>query len=161
MMRHEDEQTAIDRGIAGAHFFGYSLAHYYGMGRHFPGTTSIWDEFQENRAKRGFAREVVTAYDSSLAVKMMQQGLGALRGAIGTPDQVRDLVRRYASVGVDQFIFVPRAGAKKHEHVVGSLELSPSEVMPKFGGGREKAASKKAPRPAPGVRAALPRRGPP
>src|SRR4051795_7772100 len=88
MMLHEDEQTAIDRGIDGAHFFGYSLAHYYGMGRHHPGTTSIWDEFHQNRDRRGFAREIVKADDSSLAVKMMQEGLGALRGAIGTPDQV-------------------------------------------------------------------------
>ena len=35
MMCHEDEQTAIDRGIDGAHFFGYSLAHYYVV-RHAP-----------------------------------------------------------------------------------------------------------------------------
>src|SRR5215204_5165669 len=32
MMLHDDEATAIERGIDGAHFFGYSLAHYYGMG---------------------------------------------------------------------------------------------------------------------------------
>ena len=32
MMMHEDEATAIERGIDGAHFFGYSLAHYYGLG---------------------------------------------------------------------------------------------------------------------------------
>ena len=37
MMLHDDEATAIERGIDGAHFFGYSLAHYYGMGRHQPG----------------------------------------------------------------------------------------------------------------------------
>ena len=37
MMLHEDEATAIERGIDGAHFFGYSLAHYYGMGTHQPG----------------------------------------------------------------------------------------------------------------------------
>src|SRR4051794_5785688 len=40
MMLHEDEQTAIERGIDGAHFFGYSLAHSYGMGQHQPGRTS-------------------------------------------------------------------------------------------------------------------------
>src|SRR5687767_11375150 len=28
MMCHRDEATAIERGIDGAHFFGYSLAHY-------------------------------------------------------------------------------------------------------------------------------------
>ena len=30
-------QTAIERGIDGAHFFGYSLAHYYVFGDHRPG----------------------------------------------------------------------------------------------------------------------------
>ena len=35
MMLHPDEATAIDRGIDGAHFFGYSLGHYYG--RRAPG----------------------------------------------------------------------------------------------------------------------------
>src|SRR2546423_15317827 len=45
MMCHEDEATAIERGIDGAHFFGYSLAHYYVFGEHEPGRTDIWDEF--------------------------------------------------------------------------------------------------------------------
>ena len=161
MMCHEDEQTAIDRGIDGAHFFGYSLAHYYGMGRHFPGTTSIWDEFQANRDKRGFAREVISADDSSLAVKMMQEGLGALRGAIGTPDQIRELVRRYQSVGVDQIIFVLQAGANKHEHICESMELFANEVMPEFVEGRDAADTAKAERLAPAVEAALARREPP
>ena len=49
MMLHDDEETAIERGIDGAHFFGYSLAHYYGFARHEPGRTSVWDEFQERR----------------------------------------------------------------------------------------------------------------
>src|SRR3954451_11997187 len=160
MMLHEDEQTAIDRGIDGAHFFGYSLAHYYGMGRHYPGTTSIWDEFQKNLAQRGFAREVVTADDASLAVKMMQQGLGALRGAIGTPDQVRELVRRYANVGVDQIIFVLQAGANKHEDICESLELFAAEVMPAFAEGREEADKEKTARLESAVDAALARREP-
>ena len=37
-MCHPDEQTAIERGIDGAHFFGYSLAHYYVFGRASAGT---------------------------------------------------------------------------------------------------------------------------
>jgi alkanesulfonate monooxygenase SsuD/methylene tetrahydromethanopterin reductase-like flavin-dependent oxidoreductase (luciferase family) len=161
MMLHEDEQTAIDRGIDGAHFFGYSLAHYYGMGRHHPGTTSIWDEFQQNRDKRGFAREIVKADDASLAVKMMQQGLGALRGAIGTPQQVAELVRRYQGVGVDQIIFVLQAGPNKHEHICESLELFAEEVMPEFASGRDAAEEAKAERLAPALRAAMGRREPP
>src|SRR6185312_9445429 len=36
MMCHADEAEAIERGIDGAHFFGYSLAHYYVFGDHRP-----------------------------------------------------------------------------------------------------------------------------
>ena len=32
MLCHRDEAEAIERGIDGAHFFGYSLAHYYAFG---------------------------------------------------------------------------------------------------------------------------------
>ena len=39
MMCHPDEAVAIERGIDGAHFFGYSLAHYYVFGEHRPGAT--------------------------------------------------------------------------------------------------------------------------
>src|SRR2546429_2512457 len=91
MMLHTDEATAIDRGIDGAHFFGYSLAHYYVFGDHRPGRTSIWDEFLERRDEAGFARSIVSPDHAPLGVKIMQQGLGSLRGAIGTPEQIRDL----------------------------------------------------------------------
>src|SRR5947207_3128043 len=46
MMCAPDEADAIERGIDGAHFFGYSLAHYYVFGEHRPGRTDIWPEFQ-------------------------------------------------------------------------------------------------------------------
>ena len=71
MMCHSDEATAIERGIDGAHFFGYSLAHYYGMGQHQPGRTNVWQEFERNRGEKGFAREVITADAAPLAVKLV------------------------------------------------------------------------------------------
>ena len=37
MMVHHDEETAIERGLDGGHFFGYSLGHYYVYGDHTPG----------------------------------------------------------------------------------------------------------------------------
>ncbi len=109
MMLHPDEATAIDRGIDGAHFFGYSLGHYYG-GTHLVGGTDLWQSFGENRAKQGFAREIVSATAAPLAVRLLQAGLGSLRGAIGTPAQVTDLIARYEAAGVDQVMFVMQAG---------------------------------------------------
>jgi len=161
MMVHADEATAIDRGIDGAHFFGYSLAHYYVFGDHRPGRTSIWDEFQERRSEAGFAREIVRPDEAPLGVKIMQEGLGSLRGAIGTPDQVADLVRRYEAAGVDQLIFVLQAGRNRHEHICESLELFAGEVMPEFAERADEAARERRERLAPAIERAQARREPP
>ena len=53
MMCATDEAEAIERGIDGAHFFGYSLAHYYVFGDHHPGRTNVWEEFQQRRDEVG------------------------------------------------------------------------------------------------------------
>jgi alkanesulfonate monooxygenase SsuD/methylene tetrahydromethanopterin reductase-like flavin-dependent oxidoreductase (luciferase family)/putative sterol carrier protein len=158
MMLHEDEATAIERGIDGAHFFGYSLAHYYVFGDHRPGVTNVWEEFQAKRADYGFAREIINADDGPLGVKILQQGLGSLRGAIGTPEQVVELVQRYEAVGVDQVIFVQQAGPNKHEHICESLELFGAKVLPHFVDGREEREAAKRERLAPAVERALARR---
>jgi len=161
MMCHEDEATAIDRGIDGAHFFGYSLAHYYGMAPHYPGRTSVWEEFQRNRDEKGFARHIVTPDAAPLAVKLMQHGLGSLRGAIGTPDQIRELVERYESVGIDQIVFVLQAGSNRHEHICESLELFGERVLPDFAERAEDREREKLERLGPAIEAALARRDPP
>jgi alkanesulfonate monooxygenase SsuD/methylene tetrahydromethanopterin reductase-like flavin-dependent oxidoreductase (luciferase family)/putative sterol carrier protein len=160
MMMHDDEQTAIDRGIDGAHFFGFSLAHFYVFGDHQPGITNVWEEFQAKRADYGFAREIINADDGPLGVKILEQGFGSLRGAIGTPDQVTDLVQRYSDAGVDQVIFVQQCGANKHEDVCESLELFGKKVAPKFADGREEAEAAKRERLAEACERALARRSP-
>jgi alkanesulfonate monooxygenase SsuD/methylene tetrahydromethanopterin reductase-like flavin-dependent oxidoreductase (luciferase family)/putative sterol carrier protein len=160
MMMHEDEAEAIARGIDGAHFFGYSLAHYYVFGEHRPGETSIWDEFQANRDERGFARSIVTPDDAPLGVKLLQQGLGSLRGAVGTPDQVADLCARYEAAGVDQVIFVLQAGKNRHSHICESIELFGERVLPRFAPDAERREEEKRKRLADACAAALARREP-
>src|SRR5215470_16025876 len=98
-MCHADEQTAIERGIDGANFFGYSLAHYYVFGAHRPGVTNLWEEFQADRDQRGFARDLARATDAPLPVRLLQESLGSLRGAIGTPRQLTELLERYEKAG--------------------------------------------------------------
>src|SRR3954464_2640545 len=146
MMCHTDEGTAIERGIDGAHSFGYTLAHYYGITPHEPGRTNIYEELLQRRKEAGFAREIVTAESAPLGVRIMQQGLGSLRGAIGTPEQIADLVRRYEAGGVDQLGFVMQAGNNRHEHICEALELFGKEVIPQFAEGREEREREKAER---------------
>jgi alkanesulfonate monooxygenase SsuD/methylene tetrahydromethanopterin reductase-like flavin-dependent oxidoreductase (luciferase family) len=160
MMCHADEQTAIDRGIDGAHFFGYSLGHFYAFGQHQPGRTNVFEEFERNREAFGFARPIAAQTGQVLGAQLFEQGIGSLRGAIGTPDQVRALLRAYAEVGVDQVIFVSQAGRNRHEHICESLELFAHEVMPEFHEGEEEREKAKLERLAPAIEAALARREP-
>jgi hypothetical protein len=160
-MCHADEETAIERGIDGAHFFGFSLAYYFAFGEHRPGRSNVWEEFQRRRDERGFARDVVTTEAAPLGVKLLQEGLGSLRGAIGTPEQIADLVERYERAGVDQVIFVSQAGANRHDHICESLELFAAEVLPRFAEHAEEREAAKRERLAEAVEGALARREPP
>ena len=160
MMLHADEAEAIERGVDGAHFFGYSLAHWYVFGEHHPGATNIWEEFQQRRDEVGFARHIITADRAPLGVKILQQGFGSLRGAIGTPDQVRELCERYEQAGVDQLIFVLQAGRNRHEHICEAIELFGQEVAPAFALRADELEREKDERLKPAVEAALARRAP-
>jgi alkanesulfonate monooxygenase SsuD/methylene tetrahydromethanopterin reductase-like flavin-dependent oxidoreductase (luciferase family)/putative sterol carrier protein len=158
MMVHRDEAEAIERGIDGAHFFGYALGHYYVFGEHRPGRTSVWDEFLARREDVGFARSIITADHAPLGVKILQQGLGSLRGAIGTPDQLIELARRYEAAGVDELMFCLQTGRTKHEHILEALELFAAEVMPEFAARRPEREAAKSERLGDAARRALARR---
>jgi len=161
LMCHADEETAIARGLDGAHFFGFSLGHYYVFGTHRPGRTNVWDEFDEKRDLFGFRRQTAAQTGQTLGAQLFEQGLGALRGAVGTPDQVRDLLRGYEDAGVDQVIFVSQAGRNRHEHICESLELFATEVLPDFAEHEDEREKAKLERLAPAIEAALARRSPP
>ncbi len=97
-MCHPDEDEAMVRGLEGANFFGYSLAHYYVFGRHHPGKTDVWAEYQRRRGDQGYDPDAVQAAAANrdrLGAKVVEDGLGGLRGAVGTPDQIREFRRRY------------------------------------------------------------------
>ena len=158
LMCHQDEPTAIDRGIDGAHFFGYALGHFYVYGHHQPGFTDVWEEFEKNRSLFGFDRATAAQKKVELKAQMESDGLLSLRGAIGTPDQIRGLLLQYEEAGVDQVIFISQAGRNRHEDICESMELFSKEVMPEFAD-RDPAHQKaKAERLAPAIEAALARR---
>jgi alkanesulfonate monooxygenase SsuD/methylene tetrahydromethanopterin reductase-like flavin-dependent oxidoreductase (luciferase family) len=160
MMCHEDEQTAIDRGLDGAHFFGYSLGHWYAFGEHTLGRTSVYEQFEKNRDRFGFSRRPAAQTGQVLGAQLFERGIGSLRGAVGTPDQLRHLARAYEEVGVDQIIFVSQAGNNRHEHICESMELFAREVMPEFAERAEEREKAKLERLAPAIEAALGRREP-
>ncbi len=157
MMCHSDEKTALTRGMAGARFFGFSLAHYYGPSAHHPARTNLGEQFAASgsraRASRGDG--------VPLGARVIQAATGSARGAIGTPAQLTELLGRYEEAGVDQVIFIAQAGGNRHEHICESLELFAGEVMPAFAERREIQEAARSERLAPVIAAALARRDPP
>ena len=158
LMCHEHEPTAIDRGIDGAHFFGYALGHFYVYGYHQPGVTDVWEEFERNRSQFGFDRATAAQKKVELKAQLESDGVLSLRGAIGTPDQIRGLLLQYEEAGIDQVIFISQAGRNRHEDICESMELFATKVMPEFAE-RDPAHQKaKAERLAPAIEEALARR---
>jgi len=159
MMCDRDEDKAIAMGLEGGNFFGYSLAHYYVFGDHVPGKTNVWDEFIERRNQMGYSPEAALAAEKEvLGAKVASGDTSGLRGAVGTPDQLREFLRRYEEAGVDQLIFVMQAGKNRHEDIMASLELFADEVLPEFAERDEAACAAKAERIAPIIEAAMARR---
>ena len=160
---HPDEAEAIRRGAEGVNFIGYSLGHYYVFGRHQPGHGDLWADYTRRRGDTGYDPEAVALAAGSserLGAKAVEQGTSGLRGAMGTPAQVRDYLRRYEECGVDQVILSCAAGRNRHEHIMETLELFGREVMPEFVERDARLARDKAERLAPVLDAVMARKPP-
>jgi len=158
---HEDEAEAVRRGAYGVNFIGYSLGHYYVFGRHHPGHGDLWAEYEDRRAAEGYdpeAVELAAGNPERLGAKVVEQGTSGLRGAMGTPAQVREYLRRYEECGVDQVILSCAAGRNRHDHIMESLELFAAEVMPEFAERDEQLRRDKAERLAPVIEAVMARK---
>jgi alkanesulfonate monooxygenase SsuD/methylene tetrahydromethanopterin reductase-like flavin-dependent oxidoreductase (luciferase family) len=135
LMCHHDEQTALDRGLDGAHFLSYSLAHYYAHGdTHEHGRSRLYDDFCNDREGSGFDPSMLRDVHGRLAATYDRKNNYAQRGAIGTPTQIRDFLRRYEEAGCDQVLLFSQVGFNRHEDICESLELFGREVMPEFQG---------------------------
>jgi alkanesulfonate monooxygenase SsuD/methylene tetrahydromethanopterin reductase-like flavin-dependent oxidoreductase (luciferase family) len=144
---HNDREVAINRGLEGFEFFGYALGSLYGFGAHKPGRTNLFDEFKVARDKR--------LQENPVDTKTAQSG-GA--GGIGTPDDMREHLRKFEQAGVDQVTFIQQAGMNKHEHICESLELFAADVMPEFKEREAERLRRKQEELAPYIEAALARK---
>ena len=118
------------------------------------------DEYQERRGERGYAPDVAAAVEQErLGAKLASEGGSAgLRGATGTPAQLREFLARYEEAGVDQVIFVMQAGKNRHEHICEAIELFGNEVLPAFKEREEARAAAKARRLEPVVEQVMARK---
>jgi alkanesulfonate monooxygenase SsuD/methylene tetrahydromethanopterin reductase-like flavin-dependent oxidoreductase (luciferase family) len=135
---HADVAEARRRFLDGFRFFNFALGWHYGFGEHIPGRSDIWAKF---KAAQGAMPEV-------------QAG----EGGISTPDGLREHLRKFDSVGVDQVAFIQQGGMNRHEHICEALELFASEVMGEFKEREAERVKRKAEDLAPFVEAAMRRK---
>ena len=139
MMCAPTEEVAIERGLEGGNFFGYSLGHYYIFGDHVPGTTDVWKEFIEKRAEQGYSPDVAAALaEERLGAKVASGDTTGLRGATGTPEQIREYLLRFEEAGVDQLIFVMQAGKNRHEDICEAHRAVRQGGAPRVQGARRR-----------------------
>ena len=139
LMCHDDEETAIERGLDGGHFFGYSLAHYYVFGEHQPGITNVWDEFQENRVAVRVRPRRGRPDRPAAGAQLIEQGPrvapGRHRHARADPPARAGATQ---DAGVDQVIFVSQAGTqppRAHLRVDGAVRPDSDARVPRRGRG--------------------------
>lgn len=106
---HENEETALARGLDGFRFFRFALAHYYYNGSQTPGETDIWKLYKQS-----------------------EQDPAEARAGIGTPEQIREHLEIMENAGVDQVVFIQQAGMNRHEDICESLKLFADKVLPDF-----------------------------
>ncbi len=53
-------------------------------------------------------------------------------GLIGSPETIRNKLKKFQSSNIDQVVLLNQAGKNTHEHICESLELFAREVMPEF-----------------------------
>ncbi len=143
----EDDEEAIAKGMEGAQFFAYSLAYYYNPftgGAHTPGQKNIYKDFIEapegerwgpfGEAFRGFggfggagAKEEPEDEVTRALWRAAQRG-----GCVGSPDFVKDTLRKYEDSHLDVMIFVAQCGARSHEDIMDSIYRTGTKVIPEF-----------------------------
>lgn len=118
MCAETDEEAR--RRADGATFFQFAL-RFYGAatGRQRPraGSVNMWDEY--NKWKRE---------NPDNAARALRGGL------IGSPETIRNKLRKFEASNIDQIILLNQAGKNSHAHICESLELFGREVMPEFQG---------------------------
>ena len=106
----EEAQEKMD----GWSFFQFALILYNKEGPFEPGTVNLWERYLEwKETGEG-------------------QKLQANSGLVGSPDTIRERLRQFQEVHIDQVILLNQAGKNEHQDICDSLKLFANEVMPEF-----------------------------
>lgn len=105
----EDSERVREEALRDQRFFKYGLAHYYRFGRHIPGQTDIWGEFE----------------------RAPETPMAGLDG-VGPPARLIETFKAYEAAGVDQLILLQQAGRLPTDRICESLDLFGRRVIEPF-----------------------------
>jgi alkanesulfonate monooxygenase SsuD/methylene tetrahydromethanopterin reductase-like flavin-dependent oxidoreductase (luciferase family) len=108
-----DTDEEAQEKAEGWSFFQFSLVFYNTHGPVVPGSVNLWDEYQKWKQTPAGQKKIT----------------GAL---IGSPETLRQRLRKYEGTNLDQVILLNQAGNNTHEDICSSLELFAQQVMPEF-----------------------------
>jgi alkanesulfonate monooxygenase SsuD/methylene tetrahydromethanopterin reductase-like flavin-dependent oxidoreductase (luciferase family) len=108
-----DEKRVNEIAMESYGFFIYGLGHYSFFGEHAPGKTDIWNEYKTNPKEFALPE-------------------GRTQDCVGTPETLRQRLRDFENVGIDQVVCISQAGKIPHELLCSSIELFSNEVLPEF-----------------------------
>ena len=129
MMMARTNEEAMNRGLRGAQFFGFALGFTNGEVHH--GRDHLNREFVKRFGLEGKSN-VVTETEPDDETQRTLFRAGRRGNFIGSPDFVRENLRKYEDAHIDIMNFYIQVHERTHEHIMETLELFAKEVMPEF-----------------------------
>jgi alkanesulfonate monooxygenase SsuD/methylene tetrahydromethanopterin reductase-like flavin-dependent oxidoreductase (luciferase family) len=120
------DELAVERGLEGAQFFGFSLGWTHGAVKH--GHDHVYREFRQRQVARQSTASLEPTDESARALyRAGRRGL-----FIGSPKYIRNNLAAYEQAHMDAVLFFVQCGPRQHEHIMESMELFGKAVLPEF-----------------------------
>lgn len=138
LMVGRTHEEAVERIGLGIGFHGYGIRHYYVSGKHHPGQTSVWAEYERSLAGEetgdaalaGQSAQGVGRADWAALARQNAQKTADSHAGVGSIDEVRQNLEAYEAAGTDELmLLLPPA---RHEFLMESLALLGEKVLPAF-----------------------------
>jgi alkanesulfonate monooxygenase SsuD/methylene tetrahydromethanopterin reductase-like flavin-dependent oxidoreductase (luciferase family) len=130
LMVARTNEEAMRRGLRGAQYFGFALGFTNGEVHH--GRDHLNREFVKRFGPEGAERPAVQEAEPEDETQRTLFRAGRRGNFIGSPEFVRENLRRFEDSHIDIVNFFYQMHERKHEWIMESLELFAKEVMPEF-----------------------------
>ena len=102
------------------------------LGKHQPGQENVYRRFLDTQQAALQTQEEIAAAEPTDEVQRALFRAARSGSAIGSPDTIRENIRKYEEQHLDTLILVAQCGDRKHEHIMEAIELFGTQVLPEF-----------------------------